>query len=149
MSAAVAVPVVVVAIIVVRMVALLRGRRLREKYVWSWFALALVIVIALATPGLLTYLTAALGFQLPSNMILASAVVLLLLIALNHSIELSRLDDERRRLVEEAALAELELRRLDHRLADLEGGLPRPPAVQGNPPNESEPGPDAGGASAG
>jgi hypothetical protein len=122
------IPALVVLVIVARMVLLMRGRRLREKYVWGWFALALAIGVVGLVPGLAAYLTTALGFQLPSNMILGGAMVLLLFLSLGFSVELSRLDDDRRRLVEELALTNAEVSDLRRRVDEL--GAPERPRAE-------------------
>ena len=117
MSLALLAPIAVVLVIVGRIVVLLRRRQIRENYVWGWLGLALAVAIIGLVPGLAVYLTEFFGFQLPSNMILGGAVLLLLFIAFNQSVELSRLEDDRRRLVEESALSDLKLRQLAERVS--------------------------------
>lgn len=132
MTAALLVPIAVVLLIVGRIWMLMRGRRIRENYVWGWLALALAIAVVGLVPGLAVYLTEALGFQLPSNMVLGGSVLLLLFLTLNHAVELSRHEDDRRRLVEEVALANVEIQMLRGRLDAIEGTTPVPPS----PPSE-------------
>ncbi|MBK9159139.1 MAG: DUF2304 domain-containing protein [Micropruina sp.] len=120
MNFALLAPIAVVLVFVGRIAVLLRRRQIREKYVWGWLALALAIAIIGLVPGLAVYLTEFFGFQLPSNMILGGAVLLLLFIAFNQSVEISRLDNDRRRLVEESAISDLKLRQLADRVATLE-----------------------------
>lgn len=143
MNLALLAPIAVVLVFLGRIVVLLRRRQIREKYVWGWLALALAIAIIGLVPGLAVYLTEFFGFQLPSNMILGGAVLLLLFIAFNQSVEISRLDNDRRRLVEESAISDLKLRQLAERVSALEASedpvtAPVRPEPLGSSPSPSD-----------
>lgn len=100
---------------------LLLRRQLREKYAVLWIVIGLAVVIVGAVPGLLLWLTEAAGVQVPSNLLFAMSIVLLLGVSLHLSWELTRSEEQIRRLAEETAInrAEIEVLR-----AHLEG---RPP----------------------
>ncbi|MGO1265018.1 MAG: DUF2304 domain-containing protein [Microbacterium gubbeenense] len=100
---------------------MLLTRRLREKYAVLWLVIALVVLIVGIFPGLWEALTMALGVQLPSNLLFAAAILLLMGVALHLSWELSSAEDEIRRLAEESALHRAELERINERLGQLEG----------------------------
>jgi hypothetical protein len=68
------------------------------------------LVVALF-PSLLTRVTDLLGVGLPSNLLFFVASVVLLLLSLQHSYELGRLEERTRTLAEEVALLRLELDR--------------------------------------
>ena len=85
-------------------VAMLLRRQLREKYAVLWLVIGVALLILSVFPGLLVSLTHLLGVQVPANLIFALSVVLLVGVALHLSWELSRAEDEIRRLAEETAI---------------------------------------------
>jgi hypothetical protein len=62
-------------------------------------------------PGLLGWATDLLGLSLPSNLLFFVASVVLLLLTLQHSYELGRLEERTRTLAEEVGLLRLEIQR--------------------------------------
>ncbi|SJN30580.1 putative integral membrane protein [Microbacterium esteraromaticum] len=99
---------------------MLLTRRLREKYAVLWIAVALAVIIVGIFPDLLLRLTELLGVQLPSNLLFAMAILLLLGVALHLSWELSSAEDEVRRLAEETAIAYTNVEQLEDRVSALE-----------------------------
>lgn len=97
--------------ILVTLFEMLRRHRLREKYALIWFVIALCALVVAVFPGLLTRATDLLGLSLPSNLLFFVASVVLLLLTLQHSYELGRLEERTRTLAEEVGLLRLELRR--------------------------------------
>lgn len=92
------------AILVGTIMWMLLTRRLREKYAVMWLVLGVLLLVLTLLPGLLRQATAALGVQIPANLLFAAAIVVLLGIALHLSWELSQNEDETRRLAEEVAI---------------------------------------------
>ena len=92
-------------IIVVFIIDLLRRGVLKEKYAVLWLFFALV-------PSALYWLTAQLGVETPSNLLFFITIVLLVLVSVQISYELSRNEAKIRRLAEEIALLEEKTRRL-------------------------------------
>ncbi len=107
-------------IILAIVIWMLLTRTLREKYAVMWLIIAIAVLILGLFPQLLVSATDLLGVQLPSNLLFALAIVLLLGVALHLSWELSQAEDEIRRLAEEAALAGTAIEQLERRVADLE-----------------------------
>jgi hypothetical protein len=91
------------------MVEMLRRRQLREKYAVLWLALGMGLVVMAIFPGLLVTVGRWLGFVAPSNLLFLVAGLVLLLISVHLSWEVSRLEDETRVLAEEIALIRLQL----------------------------------------
>lgn len=85
-------------------VALLLRRKLREKYAFLWLFVGVIILVLAVFPGLLTGLAGLLGVAVPSNLIFALAITLLVGVALHLSWELSLAEDEVRRVAEEIAI---------------------------------------------
>lgn len=98
--AGIAFAVLVMAIII----SLLLRRRLREKYATLWLIIGLVILILSIFPGLLIGMSQLLGVEVPSNLIFALAIVLLVGVSLHLSWELSQAEDEVRRVAEDVAI---------------------------------------------
>ncbi len=96
--------------------ALLLRRQLREKYAVLWIVIGLAIVVVGAVPGLLVGLTDAVGVQVPSNLLFAMSIVLLLGVALHLSWELTRSEEQIRRLAEETAITRAEIEAIRARL---------------------------------
>ncbi len=96
--------------------ALLLRRQLREKYAVLWIVIGLAVVIVGAVPGLLVGLTDVVGVQVPSNLLFAMSIVLLLGVALHLSWELTRSEEQIRRLAEETAITRAEIEAIRARL---------------------------------
>ncbi|WP_017203267.1 DUF2304 domain-containing protein [Microbacterium algeriense] len=111
-------------IILVVVLWMLLTRKLREKYAVLWLVIALAVLVIGLFPGLLAGLTGMLGVQLPSNLLFAMAILLLLGVALHLSWELSQVEEETRRLAEESAIVRAQLELLERRLASTEEPLP-------------------------
>lgn len=83
---------------------LLLRRQLREKYAIMWLLIGFTILILALFPGLLVGLSRLLNVEVPSNLIFALALVLLVGVTLHLSWELSQAEDEVRRVAEEVTL---------------------------------------------
>ncbi|NTW40238.1 MAG: DUF2304 domain-containing protein [Cellulomonadaceae bacterium] len=97
--------------LVVFLVFLMRTRRLREKYAVAWIAVGLGVCVLGAFPGLVEALADLAGVQTPSNLIFALALIVLLLVCVQLSVEITTLEEETRTLVEEVALLRLDMER--------------------------------------
>lgn len=89
---------------------LLRRGVLREKYAVLWMLFSAGALVFSVFPGLLRGISDALGVETPSNLLFFATIVLLILVAVQLSYELSRHEARIRRLAEEVALIEQELR---------------------------------------
>ena len=111
----------VVAIVsVVVILAILRSGRMREKYAALWLVVSLAIVVVTVWPGLLAWLAAFLGVQLPSNLLFFLSILMLLGVAMHLSLEVSKLEDETRTLAEEVALLNQRLDKAMGRMEDVQ-----------------------------
>ena len=91
---------------------MLRRQRLREKYALIWVVVALSTVLLVAFPGLLTRASELVGVQVPANLLFFAASMLLLLLSIQFSYEIGRLEDRTRTLAEEVALLTLRIDQL-------------------------------------
>ncbi len=85
-------------------IELLRRGILRERFAALWLLVSGMLMLGALFPGILTRAAGALGFQVVSNLLFFSAIVFLLLVAIQLSNEVSRLEARTRRLAEDLAL---------------------------------------------
>ncbi|WOQ68824.1 DUF2304 domain-containing protein [Microbacterium limosum] len=109
-------------------VVLLLRRQLREKYATLWLVIGISLLVISLFPGLLVGMTRLLGVQVPANLLFAMAIVLLVGVALHLSWELSRAEDEIRRLAEETAILR----------ADLDAVISQLPAASDRPTDQGD-----------
>lgn len=83
---------------------LLRRGRIREKYAVLWSVVGAVVAIFALMPHLIDVIAKPLHIADPPNLLLFSACAVLLLVVVQLSCELSRLEDKTRVLAEEVAL---------------------------------------------
>ncbi|GIG24833.1 DUF2304 domain-containing protein [Cellulomonas denverensis] len=99
-------------LLLVFLVVLMRTRRIREKYALIWVALTAGVCIVGAFPSAVAWLARLVGVQTPSNLLFAFALVLLLLVCIQLSVEMTTMEEEARTLTEEVALLRFDLERL-------------------------------------
>lgn len=90
-------------------VELLRRRQLGEKYAVLWLMVGVILLIFSIFPRLLPNLAKGLGVALPSNLMFFVAIVFLVGVVLHLSWEVSRLENETRKLAEDLAILQLEV----------------------------------------
>lgn len=91
---------------------LLRRGVLQEKYAVLWLILSGVALFLSVFPGALRWVSDILRVETPSNLLFFVTIVLLILVAVQLSYELSRHEGRIRRLAEEVALLDQELRKV-------------------------------------
>lgn len=112
---------------------LVRSRRLREKYVALWMVVGLTIIVLALFPSLLGRIAQLVGVQVPSNLLFFLAIVLLLGVCLQLTLEISRAEDKTRTLAEHVAILNLQVRELSGgRVPDapLPGPQPAPEVTE-------------------
>lgn len=102
-------------------VFLMRSRRIREKYAAAWIILAIAVVILGGFPDVLGHMARLLGVQTPVNLLFLVSGVILLIVSVQFSVEISQLEEETRTLAEEIALLRLDL---EEGLAAHDSGTP-------------------------
>jgi hypothetical protein len=117
---------VLACVVLAIIVTMLLRRHLREKYAIVWLVIGTLFLVLAVVPGLLAWTARLFGVQVPSNLLFALAIMLLVGVALHLSWELSTAEDEARRLAEEAALTRAALDSVERRVSRLEGGARRP-----------------------
>ena len=103
-------------VVLALIVALLLRRQLREKYATLWLVIGVALLVLAIFPGVLFWMARVLGVEVPSNLIFALAIVLLVGVALHLSWELSQAEDEVRRVAEDVAILKADLEALGERV---------------------------------
>lgn len=93
---------------------MMRRHRLREKYAVFWALVAFVTLLVAVFPQLLTRAADLVGVAVPANLLFFLASMLLLVVSIQHSHELGRLEDRTRTLAEEVALTRMEMEMARH-----------------------------------
>lgn len=92
--------------------SLLRRGALREKYAVLWLFFSGAALFFAVVPGALVWFADLVGVAAPANLLFFVTVVLLVLVSVQLSYELSRHEMRIRRLAEEAALLQEEIEKL-------------------------------------
>lgn len=88
---------------------MLRRQRLREKYAVFWALVAILTLIIAAFPALLRWAADLAGVTVPANLLFFAASMMLMVISVQHSSELGRLEERSRTLAEEVALLQMQV----------------------------------------
>jgi len=109
------------ALILVVAIELLRRGQLRERHAIWWILAGVLALIAGVFPATLEWAADLIGIVVPTNLVFFVSIAIILLVCLQHSSELTRLEDKARTLAEHVAM-------LEERVSTLEGGgsPPRP-----------------------
>lgn len=107
-------------LLVAFLVFLLRTRRLREKYAITWIAVGIGVSVFGLFPSAVAALARLVGVQTPSNLLFALALIVLLLVCIQLSTEITTLEEETRTLAEEIALLRFDLERLAESVPSVE-----------------------------
>ena len=91
-------------------IELLRRRRLRERHAIWWLLAGVLALIAGIFPGVLAWASSLLGIGVPTNLVFFVSIAILVLVCIQHSAELTRLESTTRSLAEAVALLDLQRR---------------------------------------
>lgn len=95
---------IVTVFVLILIIRFVRRRELRAKYAFLWLSVGLTMVVLAISPTLLNKVSLWLGVFYPPTTLFLAAIILLLLIAVHVSWELSRLEERTRTLAEELAI---------------------------------------------
>lgn len=99
-------------LILAGIVELLRRRQLGEKYAVLWLVVGVILLIFTIFPNLLPSLARGVGVAVPTNLMFFVCIVFLVGVVLHLSWEVSRLENETRKLAEDQAILRLEVEQL-------------------------------------
>ena len=101
------------------MARMLRKHNFKSKYAMLWLAVALLMAVLASFPGLIDNASYAVGVDYPPAAFLGLAVAFLLLVVVQFSWELSRLEERSRLLAEEVAFLRAEQELLSARISAI------------------------------
>lgn len=103
-------------------VEMLRRRQLRERHAIWWLIAGLLALVIGVFPQVLVWAAGVIGVEIPTNLVFFVSILILFLVSIQHSSELTTLENRSRTLAEEVALQDLRIRALEQRLADTRRG---------------------------
>lgn len=103
---------VLMVVMILYIVRMTRRNKIDLRFSLRWVFLCLLVLLIDIFPGILDWLAAITGIQLPSNMIFIAAIILLTLTVYSLTTAVSRLSESNSRLVQETALLKDELRQI-------------------------------------
>jgi len=105
--------IVAAALTLILVIELLRRRRLRERHAIWWIIAGLGALVISIFPQALGWVASRFGFDVPINLAFFASLVLLFLVALQHSAELTKAEEHSRALAEQVALLDIRIRELE------------------------------------
>ncbi|MET4639069.1 DUF2304 domain-containing protein [Mycetocola sp. 2940] len=103
-------------------VEMLRRRRLKERHAVWWFIAGLLALVISVFPATLEWFAGLVGVEVPVNLVFFVSSAILFLVCLQHSAELTTLEEKVRVLTEESALLDLRLEGIERRTPGQEDG---------------------------
>jgi len=107
-------------------IEMLRRGQLRERHAIWWLIAGTLALITGIFPGVLTWASHLLGVGIPTNLVFFVSIAILVLVCIQHSAELTRLESKTRVLAESVALLDLRIQQLEG--AGSAASLTRPEA---------------------
>jgi hypothetical protein len=99
----------------------LRRRRLRERHAVWWLVAGVVALLISVFPQITAWAADLVGVEQPANLAFFASIVVIFLVCVQFSAELTDLEDKVRTLAEEAAMNDLRLRDLEGRTGPASG----------------------------
>ncbi|MDH6235947.1 DUF2304 domain-containing protein [Cryobacterium sp. CG_9.6] len=104
-------------------IEMLRRQKFRERHAFWWLLAALLSVVVSIFPETLEWASSLVGVEVPSNLVFFVSIIILFFVTVQHSSELTTLEEKTRSLAEHTALMEQRLSILSEYL----GNDPRSP----------------------
>ncbi|KQW07857.1 hypothetical protein ASC66_02495 [Leifsonia sp. Root4] len=96
-------------------IEMLRRRRLRERHAVWWLVAGVLALLIGIFPPVLEWAAGIVGVEVPTNLVFFVSVLILFLVCIQHSAELTDLEDKTRVLAEQSALQDLRIEALESR----------------------------------
>lgn len=85
-------------------VEMLRRRRLRERHAVWWIVAGVLALVIGVFPQVLVWASTLVGVEVPTNLVFFVSLFILFIVCIQHSAELTELEDKTRSLAEQCAL---------------------------------------------
>ncbi len=112
--------IIAASLVVIVSFEMLRRRRLKERHAMWWLLLGLVMLFIAVFPSSVDWVSSLLGVAVSTNLLFFLAIVVLGLVSLQHSSELTLQENKIRVLTEEHALLEQRVEVLEAQLKSRE-----------------------------
>lgn len=93
-------------VLVILIIELVRRRKLREEYSWLWLSLSAMMFVLALWPGLLDLITDLIGAVLSTSTLFFFALIFLILINIQFSVEISSLRNQVKNLAQQLGILE-------------------------------------------
>lgn len=93
-------------VLVILIIELVRRRKLREEYSWLWLSLSVLMFVLALWPGLLGFASNLIGAVVSTSTLFFFALVFLMLINIQYSVEISSLRTQVKNLAQQLAILE-------------------------------------------
>ncbi len=107
--------------LIVAILALIRSRRLQERYAILWLLAAIGVVVFGLWTAALELLADALGIAYPPSALFFITAVFAVAVLLHTAVAITRLSSQNQTLAQRLAMTEERLRRLEARMGELDG----------------------------
>ena len=97
-----------------------RRREINLKYTLLWLFVGVVLLVLVLFPGLLTLIARLLGFQTEMNALFSAVCFAIILLEVSLTAIVSRLNEKLIRVIQQTALLENRIQRLEEELAEKE-----------------------------
>ena len=110
------------AIALLAIIEMLRRQRFRERHAFWWLLAAILSLVVSIFPSTLGWAASVVGVEVPSNLAFFISIVILFFVTVQHSSELTTLEEKTRVLAEHIALVEQRLSVLTNGVDDSHRG---------------------------
>ena len=110
------------AIALLAIIEMLRRQRFRERHAFWWLLAAILSLVVSIFPSTLGWAASVVGVEVPSNLAFFISIVILFFVTVQHSSELTTLEEKTRVLAEHVALVEQRLSVLTNGVDDSHRG---------------------------
>lgn len=110
------------AIALLAIIEMLRRQRFRERHAFWWLLAAILSLVVSIFPSTLEWAASVVGVEVPSNLAFFISIVILFFVTVQHSSELTTLEEKARVLAEHVALMEQRLSVLSNDVGDTQRG---------------------------
>ena len=97
-------------------IEMLRRQQFRERHAFWWLLAAIVSLVVSIFPITLEWAASVVGVEVPSNLAFFASIVILFFVTVQHSSELTTLEEKTRILAEHTAMVEERLSSITERL---------------------------------
>ena len=92
----------------------IKNKKLQISFSTFWLVSGVLLIISIATPNLIEYITKALGFEIPANMLFCITIFVAFYLIFNLTVKLSKEAQKNTALVQEISLLKKRVEKLEN-----------------------------------